>query len=92
MTLPVHKRYGHFCTKCNQELVYIPPSHSLSHCGTDYWTLSGERRLRPKICMMCRSNVGKHAKKEQDKQIVKRETDKHARHMEQVLNNLLQGL
>jgi hypothetical protein len=86
------KRFGHFCTKCDTELVYINPSVSFSHVGTDYWTLSGERRLKPKICMTCRSDVGRHAKEEQDKQNVKRETDKHARHMEQVLNNLLQGL
>jgi hypothetical protein len=38
--------------------------------------------------MACRSKVGKHAKKEQDKQIVKSETDKHV----EILNNILQGL
>ena len=64
----------------------------MSQCGTDYWTLSGERRLRPKICMMCRSKVGRHAKLEQDKQIAKAETDKHVKLMEQAINNVLQGL
>jgi len=76
------------CKKCNWELMYIEPSYSMSHCGTDYWTLRGERRFKPLICMACRSKVGKHAKKEQDKQIVKSETDKHV----EILNNILQGL
>jgi hypothetical protein len=58
------------------------------HLGTDYWTLNGERRYKPTICMECRSELGKHAKKEQDKQIVKAETDKHVK----ILNNILQGL
>ena len=88
------KQFGHFCKNksCKQELIYYEPGPSLMHCGSDYWTLKGERRLKPKICMTCRTNLGKHAKEEQDKQNVQRETDKHAKHMEQVLNNLLQGL
>jgi len=35
------------------------------HCGTDYWTQKGERRLRPKICMSCRTKVGRNAQKAQ---------------------------
>jgi len=57
------------CTKCNWELLYIEPSYSMSHCGTDYWTMRGERRWKPLICMACRSKLGQHAKKEQDKQV-----------------------
>ena len=58
------------CAKCETELVFITPTSQFTHVGTDYWTLSGQRRWKPKICMACRSKVGKHAKKEQDKQIV----------------------
>jgi len=76
------------CTKCNNRLLFIEPSYTMTHCGTDYWTVRGERRWKPLICMACRTKVGKHAKKEQDKQIVKAETDKHV----QILNNILQGL
>jgi len=43
----------------------------MSHIGTDYWTLNGARRWKPKICMACRSKVGAHAKKEQDEQLRK---------------------
>jgi hypothetical protein len=49
------------CTKCGTELVYVVPSHTLRHLGTDYWTKIGERRMFPKICMECRSKVGRHA-------------------------------
>ena len=76
------------CEKCEWSLLFIDPSPSMSHVGTDYWTLSGQRRWKPKICMACRSKVGKHAKKEQDKQIIKAETQKHV----DILNNILQGL
>lgn len=76
------------CTKCNWKLLYIEPSHSMSHCGTDFWTMRGERRWKPTICMACRTKLGQHAKKEQDKQIIKNETDKHVK----ILNNALQGL
>ena len=81
-----------YCTKCNQRLLYIEPSSSMSQCGTDYWTLHGERRWKPKICMACRSKVGKHAKKEQDRQIVEAETAKHTKKLEQALNSVLQSL
>lgn len=76
------------CTKCNNRLLFIVPSHSMSHCGTDYWTVRGERRWKPKICMACRSKVGRHAKEEQDKQIEK----DNVKRLEQVMNNILQGL
>ena len=55
------KRFGKMCEKCGQELIYYAPSISFMHCGTDYWTIMGERRLHPKICMACRSNIGKKA-------------------------------
>jgi hypothetical protein len=77
-----------FCEKCESELLFISPNAQLTHIGTDYWTLSGQRRWKPLICMACRTKIGQHAKKEQDKQIVKAETDKHV----QILNNILQGL
>jgi hypothetical protein len=86
------KHFGDFCKKCGDELMYIEPSSSMSQCGTDYWTLHGERRWKPLICMACRSKVGKHAKKEQDKQIVKAETAKHAKKLERALNSILQSL
>jgi len=57
------------CSKCNWKLMYFEPSHSMTHCGTDFWTMRGERRWKPKICMACRSKIGQHAKKEQDKQV-----------------------
>lgn len=85
------KHFGDFCTKCGDELVYYSPCPSMSFCGTDYWTLNGERRMKPKICMACRSKVGKHAKKEQDKQIVEAETAKHTKKLEQALNSILQS-
>ena len=53
------------CTKCNRRLVYIEPTPSMSHCGTDYWTKYGERRFRPKICMACRTEIGRKAQKAQ---------------------------
>ena len=37
----------------------------MSHCGTDYWTRYGERRWKPKICMSCRSKIGRKAQKAQ---------------------------
>ncbi len=80
------------CKKCNEMLLFHKPTAQFTHVGTDYWTLSGQRRWKPKICMACRSKVGAHAKKEQDKQIAKAETDKHAKLMEKAINNLLQGL
>jgi ribosomal protein L40E len=49
------------CRKCNWELLYIEPSWSMSHCGTDYWTKYGERRWKPTICMACRTKVGRKA-------------------------------
>ena len=60
-----------FCEKCESELLFISPNAQLTHIGTDYWTLSGQRRWKPLICMACRTKIGQHAKKEQDKQIVK---------------------
>ena len=77
-----------FCEKCESELLFISPNAQLTHIGTDYWTVSGQRIWKPLICMACRTKIGQHAKKEQDKQIVKAETDKHV----QILNNILQGL
>ena len=53
------------CSKCNWKLLYIPPSISFSHCGTDYWTRYGERRFKPTICMGCRSKIGKKARQTQ---------------------------
>jgi len=76
------------CKKCNEILIFHNPSIQMTHCGTDYWTMRGERRWKPLICMACRSKVGQHAKKEQDKQIIKSETDRHVK----ILNNALQGL
>jgi len=49
------------CTKCSKRLVYESPVLDFTHCGTDYWTKYGERRLHPKICMSCRTKVGRHA-------------------------------
>ena len=80
------------CKKCNAELLWIRPNAQLTHVGTDYWTLSGQRRWKPKICMACRTKIGRHAKLDQDKQIAKAETDKHVKLMEQAINNVLQGL
>ena len=37
----------------------------MSHCGTDYWTRYGERRWKPKICMACRTKIGRKAQKAQ---------------------------
>ncbi len=76
------------CKKCEWDLVYYEPSHSMTHCGSDYWTLRGERRWKPTICMACRTKVGKHAKEEQDKQIEK----DNVKRLEQAMNNILQGL
>ena len=45
--------------------MYIEPSISFSHCGTDYWTRYGERRFRPTICMACRTKIGKKARQTQ---------------------------
>lgn len=59
------KRFGQFCKKCNDELIYYEPCLSFSHCGTDYWTRYGERRFRPTICMACRSKLGKKAQQAQ---------------------------
>ena len=53
------------CSKCESRLLYIEPSHSMSHCGTDYWTKYGERRWKPKICMACRTEIGRKAQKAQ---------------------------
>ena len=55
----------HKCKKCGWKLLYIPPSPSLSHCGTDYWTNYGDRRFRPKICMACRTKIGRKAQQAQ---------------------------
>ncbi len=49
--------------------MYIEPSMSLSHCGTDYWTRYGERRFKPTICMACRTKVGRHAQSYQQTQL-----------------------
>jgi hypothetical protein len=49
------------CSKCTKKLVYVPPSLDFTHCGTDFWTKYGERRIYPKICMACRSEVGRKA-------------------------------
>ena len=76
------------CEKCEWKLLYIDPSPSMSHVGTDYWTLSGQRRWKPKICMACRTKIGRHAKEEQDKQIEK----DNVKRLEQAMNNILQGL
>ena len=76
------------CGKCDTELVWIRPNAQLTHVGTDYWTLSGQRRWKPKICMACRTKVGRHAKEEQDKQIEK----DNVKRLEQAMNNILQGL
>ena len=76
------------CGKCDTELVWIRPNAQLTHVGTDYWTLSGQRRWKPKICMACRTKVGRHAKEEQDKQIEK----ENVKRLEQAMNNILQGL
>jgi hypothetical protein len=77
-----------YCKKCNVELLWIRPNAQLTHVGTDYWTLSGQRRWKPKICMACRTKVGRHAKEEQDKQIEK----DNVKRLEQAMNNILQGL
>ena len=53
------------CIKCNYKFIYIEPSPSMSHCGTDYWTRYGERRWKPKICMACRTKIGRKAQKAQ---------------------------
>jgi len=76
------------CGKCDTELLWIRPNAQLTHVGTDYWTLSGQRRWKPKICMACRTKVGRHAKEEQDKQIEK----DNVKRLEQAMNNILQGL
>ena len=76
------------CAKCETELVFITPTSQFTHVGTDYWTLSGQRRWKPKICMACRTKVGRHAKEEQDKQIEK----DNVKRLEQAMNNILQGL
>ena len=55
----------YFCRKCNKQLHYVEPNVYLSHAGTDYWTRYGERRWKPKICMTCRSKVGRKAQKAQ---------------------------
>ena len=77
-----------FCEKCESELLFISPNAQLTHIGTDYWTLSGQRRWKPLICMACRTKVGRHAKEEQDKQIEK----DNVKRLEQAMNNILQGL
>ena len=59
------------CSKCNIKLVYVMPSLDLTHCGTDFWTKYGERRLYPKICMACRSKVGRKAQSYQQTQLKK---------------------
>jgi ribosomal protein L40E len=79
------------CRKCNRELLYIEPSQSFAHCGTDFWTAHGERRWKPTICMACRTKLGRHAKKEQDKQIIESETKKHERALENALNSIFQS-
>jgi hypothetical protein len=63
------KRWGKTCKKCGDELIYYEPSISFSHCGTDYWTILGERRLYPHICMACRSKIGKKAQAIQSKSL-----------------------
>jgi hypothetical protein len=55
------------CEKCNRELIMREPSITMAHCGTDYWTHHGNRRWKPKICMQCRSKVGRHAQRAQGK-------------------------
>lgn len=49
------------CTKCKKKLIYVLPKIDFTHCGTDFWTKYGERRIFPKICMACRTKVGRHA-------------------------------
>jgi len=78
------------CRKCNMKLLYIEPSHSMSQCGTDYWTWRGERIWKPTVCAICKSKNGRHAQAEQNKQIVESETRKHTKHMENVLNSFFQ--
>ena len=63
------KKFGDVCRKCNGQLLYIEPSMSFSHCGTDYWTRYGERRFKPTICMACRTKVGRHAQSYQQTQL-----------------------
>ena len=63
------KKFGDFCRKCKEQLMYIEPSMSFSHCGTDYWTTYGERRFKPTICMACRSKIGRHAQSYQQTQL-----------------------
>jgi ribosomal protein L40E len=53
------------CTKCGKKLKYVEPNHTFYHCGTDFWTQRGERRWKPKICMVCRSDIGRKAQKAQ---------------------------
>ena len=53
------------CTKCDKQLMYVPPDITMIHCGTDYWTNYGERRWKPKICMACRTEIGRKAQKAQ---------------------------
>tara|TARA_Y100001951_G_C11065227_1_gene143037 strand:+ start:307 stop:489 length:183 start_codon:yes stop_codon:yes gene_type:complete len=38
----------------------------MMHCGSDYWTLHGERIWKPTICAACKSDIGRNAKKAQD--------------------------
>ena len=62
----------------------------MMHCGTDYWTQHGDRLWKPTVCAACKSKNGRHAKAEQDKQIIESETRKHAKVLENALNNLFQ--
>ena len=77
------------CKKCKVRLILYKPTHTMIHCGTDYWTKYGERLWKPTVCAVCKRKNGQHAKAEQDKQIRESETRKHAKHLENVLNNLL---